>query len=192
MKNGGILKVLGVAAWLGAGLLLAGCKSTPDLPQATALAMIQAKYDQTPPTGVTIVVNNQGMLQGFNAKYWTRTTVYPNRLWADFTLTPEGEKVVKLPYGGNVIKWRPLTGNGTNYSIEVVTVAANHLKAQDLESLQDEAGGAKGADFTESVDLAGVPDALQAIAHNPGNQLSTRRHAEFIYANGAWKLQSIE
>ena len=49
----------------------------------------------------------------------------------------------------------------------VVTVAANHLKAQDLESLQDEVGGAKGADFTESVNLAGVPDALQNIATTP-------------------------
>jgi hypothetical protein len=192
VKNGRILKGLGVAAWLGVGLLLAGCKSTPELSQANALAMIQAKYDQTPPAGVTIVVNNQGMLEGIAAKYWTRTTIYPNRTWADFTLTPDGEKVIKLQGGGKVIQWRPQSATDQNYSIDIVTVAANHLKAHGLETLQDEAGGTKGADYTESVDLTGVPDALQAIAHNQGNQLSVRRHAEFIYTNGAWKLQSIE
>ncbi len=37
---------------------------------------------------------------------------------------------------------------------------------------------AKGAQFTEAVDLTGVPDALQEIAHNPGNQLTTKRHAD--------------
>ena len=31
------------------------------------------------------------------------------------------------------------------------------------------------------------------IAHNPGNQLSVTRQADFALANGgAWKLQSIE
>lgn len=192
MKNVGILRVLGVAVCLGAGLFLTGCKSAPDLSQTDALNMIQAKYDQTPAAGATIVVNNQGMLDGITAKYWTRTTIYPNRIWADFTLTPDGEKVVKLQDGGKVIKWRPQTGTDQNYSITVQTVAANHLKAHDLQNLQDEAGGAKGADFTESVDLTGVPDALQSIAHNQGNQLSTKRHADFAYADGAWKLQSVE
>lgn len=192
MKNAGILRILGVAISLSAGLLLAGCKSAPDLSQTDALNMVQAKYDQAPAAGATIVVNNQGMLDGITAKYWTRTTIYPNRVWADFTLTPDGEKVIKLQDGGKVIKWRPQTGTDQSYSVTVETVAANHLKAHDLQNLQDEAGGAKGADFTESVDLTGVPDALQAIAHNQGNQLSTKRHAEFAYADGVWKLQSVE
>jgi len=42
------------------------------------------------------------------------------------------------------------------------------------------------------VDLTGVPDVLQSIAHNPGNQLSTSRQAIFVLDNGAWKLQTIE
>ena len=49
--------------------------------------MIQAKYDQPPPVGANIMVNDQGMVQGITAKYWTRTTIYPNKFWADFTLT---------------------------------------------------------------------------------------------------------
>jgi len=53
------------------------------------------------------------------------------------------------------------------YSIVVVTVAANHLKARDIKNIQDEAGG-KGADFTESIVWDGVPGPLQDIAHNPG------------------------
>jgi hypothetical protein len=192
VKNAMKLKALGVAAFLGAGLLLSGCKSAPDLTQSNALALIQAKYDATPATGATIMVNNQGMLDGITAKYWTRTTIYPNRVWADFTLTPEGKKVLTVHGGGDVIQWRPQTGSDTHYSVAVVTVAANHLKAHDVVNLQDEAGGAKGADFTESVDLTGVPDALQGIAHNTGNQLSSKRHAEFALAGGAWTLQSVE
>lgn len=190
MKTVGILRYLGVAACLGTGLLLAGCKGAPDLSQADALQLIQAKYNQGTPVGTVILVNNQGMLDGITAKYWTRTTIYPNKIWADFTLTPEGEKVVKLQDGGKVIKWRPQSGSDQNYTIEVTTIAANPLKAHDI-TLQDESGGTKGGDYTESVDLTGVPAVLQGIAHNPGNQLSSRRHAEFTYTGGAWTLQSI-
>jgi hypothetical protein len=192
VKNAVNLKVFLAVAFLGAGLLLSGCKSAPDLTQANALALIQAKYDAAPPAGVTIMVNNQGMLDGITAKYWTRTTIYPNRIWADFTLTPDGQKALTVHGGGNVIQWRPQTGTDTHYAVAVVTAAANRLKAHDVQEVQDEAGGSKGADFTESVDLTGVPDALQAIAHNPGNQLSTKRHAEFALVGGAWTLQSVE
>jgi hypothetical protein len=41
------------------------------------------------------------------------------------------------------------------------------------------------------VNLDGVPDALQQIAHNPGNKLSSKRQAEFALDGGAWKLVSI-
>jgi hypothetical protein len=191
VKNAMNLKVLGVAAFLGAGLLLSGCKSAPDLTQANALALIQAKYDATPVTGATIMVNNQGMLDGITAKYWTRTTVYPNKIWADFTLTPDGKKAITVPGGDDVIQWRPQSGTDTQYAVAVVTVAANHLKGHDVQDVQDEAGGTKGANFTEGVDLTGVPDELQSIAHNPGNHLSTRRHAEFTLTGGAWTLLSI-
>jgi hypothetical protein len=141
--------------------------------------------------GANIAVGDLGMRQGVTARYWDRTTVYPNRFWADFTLTPEGKKALKLPKGGEVIQWRPENAGDNGYSIVVVTAAANHLKARDIKEIQDETGGGKGADFTESIIWDGVPGPLQDIAHNPGNKLSAKRHAEFVLDGGAWKLQGI-
>jgi hypothetical protein len=136
------------------------------------------------------------MRQGVTAKYWDRTTVYPNKYWADFTLTADGKKAIKLPGGGDVIQWRPESATDKNYSIIVVTVVSNHLKAHDVTNLQDEVlpgvSTAKGATFTEAANLDGVPDALQNIAHNPGNKLSSKRQADFSLENGVWKLHSIE
>lgn len=189
------MKTLSATALLGMGLVLAGCKSAPDLTQAQAQSMIQAKYDQAAPVGVTVVVSDLGMRQGAVAKLWDRTKIYPNRIWADFKLTDEGKKAVKLANGGDVIEWRPQSQNDTSYSITVTTAAANHLKAINVGQPQDEmlpgADTAKGVDYTEGVDLTGVPDALQQIAHNPGNQLSTKRHADFALVNGAWTLKGI-
>jgi hypothetical protein len=192
VKNVVRRNVLLMVGILGAGMILAGCKSAPDLSQANALAMIQAKYDATPAAGANITVNNDGMVQGATAKYWNRTTIYPNKYWADFTLTPDGKKVVKQPNGGDLIKWRPDSPTDNNYSIVLVTVAANHLKALDIKDIQDVGSSTKTAVYTEGVDLTGVPDALVGIAHNPGNQLSTSRTATFVLDGGAWKLQSIE
>jgi hypothetical protein len=136
------------------------------------------------------------MRQGIVAKYWERTKVYPNRFWADFTLTPEGKKVIKLPKGGDVIEWRPDSTTDTHFVAVVVTATANRLKARDIKDIQDETlpgvDSAKGAAFTESVDFTGVPDPLQNIAHNPGNTLSSKRQADFSLEGGAWKLHSIE
>ncbi len=174
------------------GMAVAGCKSAPDLTQAQALAMIQAKYDATPPVGASVTVNNDGMVAGVAAKYWTRTTIYPNKYWADFTLTADGKKVLKLESGGDVIKWRPQSPTDSSFSIAVQTVQANHLKARDIKDVQDGVGGIKTVTFAEGVDLTGVPDALVAIAHNPGNQLTTTRTANFVVTNGAWTLQSIQ
>jgi hypothetical protein len=127
---------------------------------------------------------------GATAKYWDRTTVYPNKFWADFTLTADGKKALKLTGGGNVIQWRPESTEDKGFSVIVVSVAANHLRAHDVKDPQDDAGG-KGASFTEAVNLDGVPGPLQDIAHNPGNQLSYKRQAEFALDGGAWKLVSI-
>jgi len=91
------LQVVCVWAFLGGGLLLTGCKTAPELTEANAQALIQAKYDQTPPVGVNIIVDDLGMRMGATDKYWDRTKVYPNRFWADFALTPEGKKAIKLP-----------------------------------------------------------------------------------------------
>ena len=192
MKNARGMSVLGCLAALGAGLLLTGCKTAPELTAANAQALIQASYDQTAAAGINIAVDDLGMRQGVAAKYWDRTKVYPNRFWADFTLTPEGKKALTLQNGGDVIQWRPESADDSHYLIVVTTVAANHLKAHDVKDLQDDVGGAKTAVFTESVNLDGVPGALQDIAHNPGNRLSGKRTATFVVDSGAWKLQSVQ
>jgi hypothetical protein len=188
--------VLGAIALLGAGMGFTGCKSAPDLTQTQALALIQADYDHGQPQGISIQVNNDGMVQGALAKYWNRTTIYPNKYWADFKLTDDGKKVVKLPAGGDTIQWRPDSMDDKNYTVRMITVQANHLRAHDMGDISDEmvagADTAKGATFTEGVELTGVPDLLQQIAHNPGNKLSARRHADFALVNGAWTVHSIQ
>lgn len=196
MKNAGKIQALCALAVLGASFLLLGCKSAPELTATQAQALIQASYDQTTPVGASITVNDLGMRQGITAKYWTRTKEYPNHYWADFTLTDDGKKVIKLPNGSDVIQWHPLNANDPQYSILVVTVNANHLKAHEVNNIQDETvpgvETAKGAGYTEGVNMDGVPGPLQDIAHNPGNKLSTKRHADFSLEAGAWKLHSIE
>jgi hypothetical protein len=192
VKNVAKLNVLLALAFLGAGMMLAGCKSAPDLTQANALAMIQAKYDVTPAVGANIAVNVLGIKQGVTAKYWEGLKKYPNGYWVDLKLTDTGKKVLKLASGGDVIQWRPSGNDDQQFSVVVVPVVANHLKARDIKDIQDAVGGGKTVTFTEGVDLAGVPDALTGIAHNPGNQLSTTRQADFVLDGGAWKLQSIE
>lgn len=185
------MKVFAGLAIMGAGLALAGCKSAPDLTAANAQSLIQAKYDQSPAAGALIQVNDLGMRQGITAKYWDRTKMYPNKFWADFKLTDDGKKAVKLSNGGDVIEWRPETAGDTNYSIMVTTVVANHLKAIDVQDPQNEADGTKSVIFTEGVDMTGVPGPLADIAHDPGNKLATKRTATFALQNGAWTLQSI-
>lgn len=195
MRNALHFKVLGAVALLGASLFVAGCKSAPELTQTQALAMIQAKYDQAPPAGIVITVDKLGMKMGITDGLWKLTRVYPNRFWADYTLTEDGKKALTPQGGGDVIKWRPLTESDNSYSVLVTTTVQNHLKARDLRDLHDETlpgvDTAKGATFSESVDLTGVPQSLQDIAHNPGNTLSTKRTADFELANGAWKLHGI-
>ena len=124
------------------------------------------------------------------------TKVYPNGYWADFKLTPDGLKALKLANGGDVIQWRPENPADSKYAIMVTTVVANHLKALNVHNIQSEelpgASKAMGADYDEGVDFTGVPAPLVAIANDPGNVLSTPRHADFTLVNGAWKLQSIQ
>lgn len=173
------------------GSWIAGCKSAPDLTQAQALTMIQAKYNQTPAVPASIVVNITGMVQGVTAKYWLVTRRYPNGYWVDFTLTPEGKKVLKLANGGDVIQWRPDNPSDPQFSVVVMPLVANPLKASDVGQIQSE-GDSRIVSFAENVDLDGVPADLQNIAHNRGNSLSSSRQATFVLTNGAWTLQSIE
>lgn len=191
MKNAVKIHALLALACLGVGVLAIGCNSAPDLSQADALKMIQAKYDAAPAAGIDITVNSNGMVQGATAKYWNRTKVYPNKYWADFTLTPDGKKLVKLSDGGDTIKWRPESPTDDKFSVVVTTVATSRLKAKDLKDIQSIGSKTKTVGFTEVVDFTGVPDPLQAIAHTPGNRISTTREADFTLDNGAWKLQSV-
>jgi len=188
-------KALGVLFLGCSTLLINGCKSAPELTKTQALAMVQAKYDQTAPAGVNILVNDPGMLSGAKAKLWERTKVYPNKIWADFKLTSDGKKAVVLPGGGDVIEWRPQTANDQNYTIVVTTVAANHLRAKDMGDLRDEAmagaDSAKSGRYTEVVNLTGVPQMLQDLARYPGNKLSTKKEADFALVNGTWTLKTI-
>jgi hypothetical protein len=179
-------------AILGVGLLVAGCKSAPELPKDKALSMIQAHYDGAAPSGFEIRVNNNGMVQGATAKYWQRTTMYPNKYWADFKLTDQGKKLVKLSSGGDTIQWRPSSTTDTDFGIIVTTVAASHRKARDLKDIQDIGSKTKTVEFTEGVDLSGLPDPLVAMAHTPGNQLTNTRTATFVLDNNDWKLQTVD
>ena len=107
--------------------------------------MVQAKYDQMTPVGTDILVDDEGMRAGATSKLWDRTKVYPNKLWADFKLTPEGKKAVVLPGGGDVIEWLRASLDDKNYTIVVTTVAANNdLRAHDMGDLQDEMLGGSG------------------------------------------------
>jgi hypothetical protein len=180
-----------VTTALVAGLSLSGCKSTPDLTQADASALIQAYYDQQPAEGMMVSVNEIGLKQGLTAGYWKLTKVYPNKLWADYTLTDDGKKALALNGASSVIEWRPDSEGKSHFF--VTTVATNHLKAKDVQSPEDEVGVATGktAAFTQTVNFTGVPQPLQDIAHNPGNTISSRRHADFAFENGAWKVHSI-
>jgi hypothetical protein len=192
VKNAGKWQFMVALGLLGAGLALAGCKSAPPLTQDQAQALIQAKYDAMPPAAASITVDDLGMREGVTAKYWTGTKRYPNGYWGDFQLTPEGKKVVSLTGGGDMIQWRPEGPNDPRYAIGVTTVTTNHLKAKGIGEIQDQAGGTKVVDYTEEVVLAGLPDPLLGIAHNPGNKLSTKRTATFVLSGGAWTLQSID
>jgi hypothetical protein len=190
-------KTLGVVAVVGTGLVVAGCKSAPELGKDQALKMVQDKYDQTAPVGVNVLVDDAGMRQGATAKLWDRTKVFPNKLWADFKLTAEGKKAVTLPGGGDTIEWRPGSLEDKKYTIVVTTVAANHLKAKDMGDLQDEmlpgADTAKAGKYTEVASLTGVPQTIQdIIAHNPLNKISSKKQADFALENGAWVLKRIE
>lgn len=191
MKNGLKMQALAALILMGAGFWLAGCKSAPELTQAQALAMIQAKYDQSPGAPFDITVNDRGMQQGVHDNYWLGTKRYPNGYWADFKLTPDGKKLVKLASGGDDIQWRPEGPSDPRYAIVVTPLTLSHLKARDPGDVQS-AGDNKIVTFIEDVSLDNLPAPLQEIAHNPGNKLSTQRTATFALVNGAWTLQSIE
>ena len=193
MKNVVKISSLMSLAVLGIGMMVAGCKSAPPLTQDQALSMIQAHYDALAPSGFDVNVNNSGMISGATAKLWQRTLIYPNKYWADFKLTDTGKKYLKIPSGGEVIQWRPNGPTDTGFSYVLTTTVLKHRKAKDIHDIQDVGSKVKTVSFSESVDLTDLPPAIVDIAHNPGNQLSTTRTAEFdLDANGTWTLKSVQ
>jgi len=184
----------GALAILGSGLLMSGCNSAPELNKTNALTLIQSDYDKRPAEPATIAVDEVGLKQGLNSKLWKLTKVYPNNRWADYALTDDGKKSVKLAVSGDVIQWRPEEGQ-KDFHFFVTTVASNHLKAKDVADPQDDVVAnvqtAKSARFTEVYDWNGVPDSVQTISHNAINRLSTKRQADFALVNGAWAVHSI-
>jgi len=191
VRNAVKVQVLGALVLFSAGWWLAGCKAAPELTQTQALALIQADYDHAPGAPFDITVDDRGMQLGVHANYWLGSKRYPNGYWGDFTLTPEGKKAVKLPNGGDVIQWRPERPGDVHYAVVVASLAETHLKARDVGEIQN-LGDNKTATFVEDVNLAGLPDALQNIAHQPGNKLSTQRVATFALAGDKWTVKSIE
>ena len=173
------------------GLGLSGCKSAPELTASQAQALIQAKYDQTPPVGANVTVDDLGMRMGVTAKYWDRIEGLSEQVLGRLHPDAGRQEGNQAQGGGEVIQWRPESADDKSFSVVVVTVAANHLKAPSDSDPQDEVGGTKSVVFTEAVNLEGVPSALQDIAHNPGNKLSSKKTATFALENGAWKLASI-
>jgi hypothetical protein len=172
---------------------MTGCNSTPELTRTSAQSVIQSHYGSQPPSGVTIVVDKVGLQKGLTAGYWKLTKVYPNQRWADYTLTAEGKKVLKLSNGGDVIQWRPEQDGESHFLI--VTTAANTMRAKVASDPQDEilpdVKSAKSVAYTESVNMDGVPQPLQDMAHSPGNRLSSKKQADLAYENGAWKVHGI-
>lgn len=184
---------LGALALVCVALWIVSCKLKPPLGSGEAQALLQAEYDRRPAQGVVILVDRVGLRQGLTANYWKLTKVYPNQRWADYTLTPDGKKVLKLQRGGDVFQWRP-DANG-DFQVYVVTLVTNRLRATDVGEPETDSipgvAASKTVDFNESVVLDSVPQPLQDIARNPGNRLSTRHHASFVYADGKWTVQGI-
>jgi hypothetical protein len=190
VRNTVKLQALAALVVFALGWFLAGCKPAPELTSDQAKTLIQAKYDQDPGLAFNVSVDDRGMQQGVAAKYWAGTKRFPNGYWGDFKLTDDGKKVVKLPGGGDVIQWRPEGPADPHYVVVVVPLALSHLKTRsvgDVETIAD----TRTVSFMEDVDLTGLPQPLQNIAHNPVNKLSTQRLATFVLTNGAWTLKSI-
>jgi hypothetical protein len=191
VRHGVSVQALAALALLGAGWVLAGCKSAPDLSSDQAKTMIQAKYDADPGAPFDISVDDRGMQQGMSAKYWGGLKRYPNGYWADFKLTDAGKKAIKLPDGGDVIQWRPDSPTDPKYAVVIVPLVVSHMKARNVGEVQT-IGDSRVVTYMEEVSLDGMPAPLQTIAQDPVNKLTTQRQATFVLTNGAWTLKSIE
>lgn len=191
MKKLLVISSLG-ALVIGAGV--AGCNFTPDLSKAAAVTMIQAEYDKRPGEPITIAVDDMGLKQGLSHNLWKLVKVYPNQRWADYKLTDEAKKSIKLQGGGDVIEWRPEQGHD-DFHFFIQTLQANRSKAKEVGDPHDDVvpgvDTAKAATFTEAQNFDGIPDPVSQIGHNAINRVTTRRQAEFALVGGNWTLHSI-
>jgi hypothetical protein len=188
------LQLWGAVLVMGASLAVSGCKSAPPLTQEDAQKLIQAYYDQQPPTPVHIYVDYTGLKQGTDAKYWKVVKVFPaNKNWGDLDLTDEGKKVYKLDDGSTTIHWRPDEQNKGHFYIS--TAQANHSKISEVSEPQDDVvpgvDTAKSCKFTTTANLDGMPDPVKQMAHDVGNILTQRHTADLALENGAWKVHAI-
>ena len=194
MKSALNLKFWGAVLVMSAGFTVTGCKSAPELTQADAQKLIQAYNDQQPPIPVHIYVDYNGLKQGVDAKYWKVVKAFPaNKNWGDLELTDEGKKVYKLEDGTTMIHWRPDEQNKGHFYVD--TLKGMHPKISEVSEPQDDvvpgADTAKSCKFTATVNLDGVPDTVNKMAHDQGNILTGRHTAEFVLENGAWKVHEI-
>lgn len=173
---------------------LTGCK--PELENDQALALIQAHYDHTAAAPLTFKVDQTALADGVKAKYWEISKRYPNDLWADFKLTDEGKKLVKLPDGKDVFEWRQDPSG--KFQFEMTTVTPLKFKARDVREIRKEVvPGVKGPGrvvvFMEAHDLSPLPNDLQnIILENANNQIAEKRQADMDFENGAWAFHDIE
>ncbi len=190
MKSVVKMQAFAALVLLGVGGFLASCKSAPELTQDQAKTMIQAKYEHDPGSAFHVVIDDAGMQLGVQAKYWAGVKRYPNGYWGDFKLSADGAKLIKLA-SGDTIQWRPDNPGDPNYMVAVVTlepVKRNPRNIGEVQTLTDK----RAVRFTEDADLSSLPAPLQSMAQGPGNQLSTQRVANFVLANGAWTLESVQ
>ena len=143
------------------------------------------------PESVSFVITDLAMRKGIVAKYWVETKKYPNGYWADFAMTPDGKKVIKLSSGGDTIQWHPESSSDKSFVVAASTVATSRHKAKDMSALLDLGGDVKTGTYSESDVLDALPSALKDIIQDPSNKISTKRTATFNLVDGAWKLQSI-
>ncbi len=182
-------------AGMAAVIALTGC-SKPELTNEQALALIQAHYDQAQPVVLTFKIDQRALADGNKAKYWGVSKHYPNNLWADFTLTEEGKKLVRLPNGKDVFEWRQDSTGKFQYAM--TTAAPLKLKARDVSEIRKEiVPGVKGQGrvvvFKQAYDISSLPSELQnVILDNTSNQLSIKRLADMAFENGAWVFHDLE
>jgi len=78
---------------------------------------------------------------------------------------------------------RPESAGDKGYSVVVVTVAAitlRHAISRRYRTRRAE----EGHRFTKASPGTGSPARCRTSAHNPGNKLSAKRHADFVLDGG--------